>query len=397
MLSFCSPSGTDSAYYLQYAAQCAAGGDCWNSFRPAGFILYASLPYRMGWSPESLILMNLFLMALSTLLAGRAWNVLVPALKRRSWIYSPFKYAFIGVAHLLFMWGAARVAISDVPAACAGLISVWLFILACGRNSALWLAGSGFFLGAATSFRAFYYYPAYFFFLAAAFACFKLRRIAPSALAAFVLLAAFPILSQFALTSRHTGSWSLLEPRTTAYFEGSEMNLTAYGTGVVNNDPVYGVDGVGNDQLHWYTCGDCMNGTGGWVGALKRLDFRGIVKLAWMRNAFYFGSYVAQPAIASLKDRIFSVWIELANWFAVLAAAALLWRIRNRWILGVPLFFVASVWGLSIFIHPESRFIMLVLTLAWSLAPLAFLAGMDSDLTAVSAGAGIHARVIDES
>ena len=362
-------------YYLSMAAQCAAGRDYWSPIRPQGFILYASLPYRMGWPVESIILMNLLLITASVWMAGRAWNILVPALKSRSWFFSAFKYVFIAVSHLVFMWGVARLAISDVPAACAALMAIWLAILALGRNSAWALAASGLALGVACSFRVFYCYPANFLGLAVVWACFGLRRVSSSALAAFVLLAAFPIFCQYAVTYRHTGSWSLLEPASTAFYENEEMGLAAYGVGAQNTDPVYGVDGVGNDQMHWYTCSDCMQGGGGWPGALARWDIKGIVKLAWARNEFYFGSWVARPALLDLNERVFSPWISLANWLAVLCATSILFRLKKTWVLGVPLIFAASVWGLSIVIHPESRFIMAILALAWSLSPLAWFAG----------------------
>jgi len=236
------------------------------------------------------------------------------------------------------------------------------------------LAASGLFLGAAVSLRVFYYYPAYAFVLAAAWACFRHRRLSASALVAFVLLAAFPALCQYACTYRNTGAWSLLDPQQTAYYVGSEMSLTSYGLGAVNRDPVIGMDVVGNDQLHWYTCADCMRIQGGWVPALLHGDFKGVAKVAWMRNEFYFGTYVSQPAIAASTDRISSPWIALANWLAVLSAAALFFRAKERWIPGVPLVFWMVSWSLAILIHPENRFAILILVLAWTLGPLAWMA-----------------------
>ena len=373
MLSFVSPTGGDMINYLSMGRLCATGQDYWNPIRPQGFILYLSLPFRMGWPPEAVILMNLFLVAVSVCMAGWAWNVLVPSLRRRSWTFSAFKYAFIAAAHLVFMLGAARLAISDVPAACLALIAFWLFIIGGGMNLAWMQALAGLFLGLSVIFRVFYYYTAFVFAAAAFLVCFLFRRLSLSAVAGLILFLAFPVLTQFAFIHKRIQVWSLEDPNVTAGEMESEMNLSAYGNGVVNSDPAYGVDGVGNDRLYWYTCGDCMRGPGGWKGALDRGDYRGILKLGWMRNEFYFGSWVSQPAIADLKDRVFSGWIAAANWLAVLSAFALLVRIKRRWILGVPLLFAASVWFLSLGIHPESRFIMLVLTMAWSLAPLFWL------------------------
>ena len=378
------------ANYLTMGRLCAAGQDYYNPVRPQGFILYVSLPFRMGWAPEAIITMNLLLVALSIWLAGLAWNTLVPALKSRPWHFPPFKYAFIAAAHLAFMWGPARSALSDVPAACAALISIWLFVIACGRNNAWLLAASGLFLGLSVILRVFYYYPAYALALAAVLACVTLRRLSPSALMGFLLLLAFPVLTQFAFIYQRIHTWSLEDPQYVDDMRAKEMSAI-YGPFATTSDPGYGVDVVGNDKIHWYTCGDCMRFPGGWRGALDNGDYLGILKLALKRNGFYFGSWVPQVAIADSGQRVFSRWLELANWLAVLSSVALLFRVRKRWFLGAVLLLVAAVWALAIGIAPESRYIVLVLVFAWTLAPLVWITGTDSPGNTDGGGGAKHA------
>lgn len=373
MLSFATPTGGDMSNYLSMGSLCAHGQDYWNPIRPQGFIEYVSIPFRMGWDPQAIITMNLILVALSVLLAGLAWNAIIPALKSRPWYFSVFKYAFIAAGHLAFMWGPARSALSDVPAACAALISVWLYIIACGRNNAWLLALAGIFMGVSITFRVFYYYPAFALILGAAFACVLLRRLSLSAVAGLMLMLAFPVYTQYAFIYRRIHVWALEDPTWVAQMRASEMSAI-YGAFAFTTDPGYGVDIIGNDKVHWYTCGDCLRGPGGWQGALDTKDYWGIVKLAWKRNEFYVGSWVPQVAITDSKQRVFSLWLELANWLALLSTAALFFSVKRRWILGAPLLFVAASWVMAIGIAPESRYIMLVLAFAWSLGPLYWIA-----------------------
>jgi hypothetical protein len=83
-LQFFYPQGGDPAFYLEKASICAAGGDCWTPRHCAGFISYASIPYRMGWRPEALVGMNLALMALSILLSVPTLKILLPTLREHN-------------------------------------------------------------------------------------------------------------------------------------------------------------------------------------------------------------------------------------------------------------------------------------------------------------------------
>jgi hypothetical protein len=369
-IPFVSPTGQDMFVYEGLGQLCAAGKDYWNPYRPQGFTQYVSLAFRMGLPPEAIIYMNLLMVALSVWLAGLAWNVLLPPLKSRSRLFSACKYAFIAAAHLVFMLGCAREVLADVPAACMALAAVWLFIIACGRNNAWLLALSGLALGESVTLRLFYCYPAYFLAFAAVLCCLWLKRLAPSAVVGFLLLMAYPILTQYAFIYQRLHTWTMVDEKATA-FEMQEEAGCFMDNGL---GPAYGVDVYRDTSLYLYRCNGCMPDGNGWSGSLQHHDFLEIAKLAWMRNDFYFGSWIPQPAIMYLSDRIFSFWIYMANWLAVLSTLSLFILMRRRWILGGALFFVFGVWGLSLYIHPESRYMVLVQAFAWTLAPLAPLA-----------------------
>jgi hypothetical protein len=356
----------DSVIYLNCAAQCAAGGQCWHDIRPVGYVLYASLPFRMGWRPEAVIAMNMAMILLSAWLANAAVNALLPRLRTLAWPLKPLKLGLIGALHFYLMRNSIHYALADVPAACAGLSSIWLLILAVDRNRPWWLVASGGALGAAVIVRSFYLYPALGL-VAGVLLLALLRRVAWSAAYGFLLAAALMVLSQYALTYRYTGVWSFLEPRRSADYIASEMALAGYGGGQTSSDPVIGADPV-RDVMVWYTCDDCADLKGGWPAALKQRNYRGILHLLLRRNAFYFASDAPQAVLADESQRQWPGWLWKVNLLALLLA---LWAYLRmpRPLLGlIPLGFVGACWTTALGIHPETRFIMLVQTFLWVLA-----------------------------
>jgi hypothetical protein len=378
LFHFFSPQGADIPFYMDKAQICAGGGDCWTPRHCFGFIFYASIPYRMGWRPEASILMGLSLVLISVVLAAKAMEVLLPSLAGRGFVFNLAKYGVIAMAHLVFMWGPVHGFAADTPAACTSLIALWTFVLACKRNSAWILALSGLVMGCAFALRNTYIYPAYFFIPGCLWAVFWLKRITWQAMAGFLIMLSLPILSQYALTYRHEGAWSALDPGLTAQYTATELTMLSNTVDIPNQDPAYGCDGIGVDHIYWYTCHDCLNGPPGWSAVLSRGDFFGLAKLLWLKQEFYFGSYIFQPCLENKDQRIWSNWILLANACAMLAVGYFFVRVRERWILGMLLSYLGGVWVLFTVLHPETRYMMPVDAFLWSAGPLFLLSLLPS-------------------
>jgi hypothetical protein len=365
MFNFLQPTGADAGIYASYALDCVNGGNCWREIRPAGFIQYVAIPIRMGWPMEALIGMNLALMLLSALLATVALGALlpqVPAAKRWG-LGFPLSLA----SHALFMLGCAHYILADVPAAACALSAVWLLLLAVLKDKAWLYPLAGLALGLAVCLRAFYLYPALLALAISALLVWPLRRTSPSAWTGLALLVLGPILMQTALTHRHTGVWSFLEPKNSAYYQASEMGTTAYAGGNISGQPVYGADPVA-DRMLWYDCTGCFNGPPGWDKALLRGDLLGMAHLALRRAHFYLGSWSYQPVLPEESDRHWSIFILLANLLAFGLAIRLCWR-GGLAVAAGPLAILAASSALAVVIHPEYRFLMGPLTGAWVLGP----------------------------
>jgi len=107
---------------------------------------------------------------------------------------------------------------------------------------------------------------------------------------------------------------------------------------------------------------------GGWKGALERGEFRGIAKLLWMRTIFI--SAVLCPSPLSPRSRTNIIALAGCGQLAGRPCSALLLlRAQEAWIGSCLVVLLAAVWGPIVFIHPESRLMMLVFHLAWAMGP----------------------------
>ena len=201
------PQCCDAVGYLELGHRCFAEGYCWNSLRPLGMILYASLPDRLGLPSESLIFFNLGLVLISVLLAARFTSAVWPTTGTG---FGLMRYPIATIPHVAFLWAACFNSVSDAPAAALALSGLWLTcITKVERRGPVTAGASGLLLGLSAFMRTQYLYPVLLF--GAVYAAIALYRKVPAA-NAIALVAALlaPLGLQVGRTVAHTGNWSYL-------------------------------------------------------------------------------------------------------------------------------------------------------------------------------------------
>src|SRR5207247_7339821 len=139
------PQCCDAVGYLERGHRCFAEGRCWDSLRPLGMILYASLPYRLGLPEESLIYFNLGLVLISVILAARFISAVWPT---TGTVLGFMRYPIALIPHVAFLWAACFNSLSDAPAAALALSGLWLTCLTIvERRGPVVASASGLLLG----------------------------------------------------------------------------------------------------------------------------------------------------------------------------------------------------------------------------------------------------------
>ena len=371
------PQCCDAAGYLELGHQCFADGRCWNSLRPLGMVLYASLPYRLGLPPESLIYFNLGLVLISSFLAARLTNAVWPPNGR---VLRFMRYPIAMIPYVAFLWAPCFNSLSDAPAAALALSGLWLTcLMTVERRGPVAASMSGLLLGLSAFMRTQYLFPVLMFgALYAAIAFY--RKPAVNAVALLVALL-MPLSLQVATTAAHTGNWSFLDRWATAWYMGPRhVTLALYGydtlfparvldptTPSANPDLVTLYDGaaVGYDGLSCF-----KDSHTGLLPALRHGDVNAALCLIVKRQFFYFGSYARLGLVylPSPEVRIWRWWLLALNIVAL--AVSLYWLLisSGRLVAAPILVWLSSIWLIATYGPPEQRFFATFHTAMWVVA-----------------------------
>jgi hypothetical protein len=341
----------DAVNYLQLGSACAKRATgCWDKLRPVGANLYFSLPFRLGLPPESIIILNLALVAGSIALADYVSQKLGPLRGWQRWC----RLLAIVVPHLVFLWAPSWNSLSDVPATVFALASVQLMLLTRAKDHFLCYLAIGISLGICLSLRAFFLYPAL---LAVASLLLVSASDLPRLLRRLVTLVIFiPITLQFWATYTHTSKLAFIDPKTEAWGRKVHFESTLAGYDTFLQQPVKSWDAK-----------ECFRNSRNFRDALDKRDLSAASCLLLRRQEFYFGTYThgGKVYLSSPADRHQSrIYLILSSIVLVVALGRLI--VRRRIFEGFPaVSFLVAVWGQSLLIIPEARFISLVLVWMW--------------------------------
>lgn len=311
----------DTQDYLYYGQLCAAG-NCYEPLRPAGALYWFSIPYRLGWPPEILIVLHWILLIASIALVtitGIQWvKKNGGSLSRTAWI--ALAIASLAI-HLFFFRPVLYHALTDAPAGLLLLIGIWLFILGQLKNSGALYLIAGICLGLSVWMRSFYLYPVLGFVLATTLIAIISHRSHWKKLA--LLVALLPILSQYHLVHQKHGYYAFLNKEKSAYwtqhhlisrFVGHDSNLST--------KSAYG----------WAAA--CAMKAHSMLDVWQNKDMEGFLCLVKERTRFYWGSYLPtsylvpppgfQPSVNHLThyEQLENLWVWWRNNTTVEANAA---------------------------------------------------------------------------
>ena len=344
--------------------------------------LYASLPFRLGVPPESLILLNLALVAVSALLAARFIRAFWPSPGMAAGL---LRYAIAFLPHVLFLWATCFNSLSDAPAAALLLSGVWLTCITIAeRRGPAVAALSGFLIGLSAFLRLSYLYPALIagatFLVVAAY-----RRSVPAVrIAAFAAALIAPLCLQVGRTYAHTRSWTYIDAGANALLKSTHLDSALYGYDTIvprwagplperqrlNPDFVFLQGGLAAG----YEARSCFSEVTGLVPALQHGDFAGALCLVAKRQSFYFCSYamLGRVYLPSPGARHWSRWLFALN--SLLFGLTLYWLLVNadRTVGVFALALLSSIWLVATVSVPEQRFFAVVSIFMW-IVGLAFL------------------------
>ena len=344
----------DAGSYLDMGRLCAESGQCWHAYRPGGTLYWFSIPYRMGWNANALVLMNILIMALSSVLAALALQRLLPTAHSR-WLSYPCLLLYSLLLHALVCYPTLFNSLIDTPAAAMALIGCWFLLLGATRRHMGWLAAAGLALGLAAWMRAFYLYPLLLAVTAACLAGLLIRGERSRCLLLLVCL--LPIAFQFYSTHQQRQSWSFLDQDSTNWWTEGHLvnNFRSYDT-LLPKSFAYDIGYCG----HTYQSPQM---------ALQQKQVMGLLCFMAERSQFYLGTYAPATYLLNAHERITSWTFLLINLLGLVLALAMCWRAR-----AVPAYarlfiaaFAALVFGQSLFLIPEQRFVMVPLLLAYHL------------------------------
>jgi len=296
------PQCCDAIQYLGLADhRCLAAGDCYDSVRPMGSVLWYSWLGYLGFPLEYIIIVHWILLAVSVSMSALAmhhWlrNVKVGdhyLLQRFFWVALPFSV----VIHVFLFWPTIAVSLSDTPAAIFLLIGIWSLFLSQGerRASWLWWGLAGLSFGMAAWIRVFYLYPVLLvllLWLVVSLARFRQRK---SGL--IILVALIPILTQVFFTYREYNRIGFLSSSAEKQYSSMHLTMSAAGFDTV-------MPGAG---YFWMPpCGKKI----GISVALEQRDFVTLGCLLWGRLNFYMGSYAKETYMFATHNKLHPGSIE---------------------------------------------------------------------------------------
>lgn len=270
----------DAHQYLDFGRVCVTTGECYNTLRPLGAVLWFAWPKWLGLPDDSLIAAHLALLVLSVVLS-------VFALRR--WLYMggygtglPLSLLLLVLSagsHVFFFWPVLFVALADAPAGLLGLIGLWLLFLGWQRGtglSLLLLGMSGLLLGLAVWIRAFYLYP--LFVLLALYLLLWVLRPSRRWVEWMLVLALLPVGTQYAMTWQRYQQFSFIAPSDSRQWSVAHLRDAAAGYDTV----------MPGDSYRWFP--KCAFGVNGLKGAWERKDIAPAWCILSSRMAFYWFS-----------------------------------------------------------------------------------------------------------
>jgi hypothetical protein len=352
----------DAMGYLELGRQCAQNlNHCWDPLRTIGATVYYAVPFFLGLPPETVLVFNFLLLFFSIYLATRVVHGFLQ-LPTTNPTFTWFTAGIIAaLPHVLFMWGCARHALTDVPAGSLILIGLWLMVLSIREKTYL-LSYAGLLFSCGALMRPFYLYLV--FLVAVVYSGFQLAMLkmrAIKAVAIFLLCLLLPLGFQYLLTYNNTKQWSFMEKNMEANVIKASMSFGIWGYDTL-------LPGVSLRFTDPYT----QNGQGGVIDAWHKHDFVRVAVLFAKKENFYFGSWVPlnYVYIRSAKERIFSPLILVVN---ILAFAGFFYfgLARGRWkVFFMPMLAAGLIWAQCVIMHPEARYMVVVYVLTWVMAGL---------------------------
>jgi hypothetical protein len=186
--------------------------------------------------------------------------------------------AAVALAHVVYLWPVAFLALADAPAALLALCGCWL-LLGTERKPVA-LAAAGLLLGLAASIRAFYLYPLLGC-LAAYFLLWAVDR-SRRPVELLLLLALLPVAMQFAVVFERSGRLTYIDPEQQRKWADFHLRDSAAGYDTLL--PV--------EAFRWPS--HCSEDDAGFLDAWERADAALGLCLLQRRLTFYFGSHATQ-------------------------------------------------------------------------------------------------------
>lgn len=375
MLPQFAPQCCDATNYLELGQRCFVDGLCWDTLRPLGMTLYASLPSRLGLPPEAMILFNLALVTISGLLAARFIQTFWPSTGTAAGL---MRYAIAFLPHIVFLGAPCLNSLSDAPAAALLLSGLWLTCITIAERRGPAAAGlSGLLIGLSAFMRLSYLYPVLI--MGAAFVVVAAYRRSVPAIraAAFVMALIAPLCIQVGRTHAHTGSWSYIDPGMNALLKSLHFDSVLYGYDTIvpawkgpppeQRRPASDLVVLTEGLAAGYDARSCFGEVSGLIPALQHADFAGAMCLVAKRQSFYFGSYASlgRVYLPSPDARHWSRWLFALN--GLMFVLTLYWLVAkaNRTVGVVALALLSSVWLVVTVSVPEQRFFATLSIFTW--------------------------------
>lgn len=273
------PQCSDALDYLDLGKQCAGGGACYDTLRPAVTVLWFSLPERLGLPPTALVWFHWVLW----ILAMGVWGSVLARLAGRSGVGARLLGAVcVGGVTAPFLLPTFFHALSDTPATLCVLLAVGCAVTAarCATRAApAWYVISGVLLGLAAGLRVFYLYPVLVqLALVVLWVCFGrssgVRRWQPL----WLLMALLPMGGQWWATKVHIGEWGYLPTTDTRYWRNFHQYNSAIGYDTLLPEEPYPWQGQGV----------------GLRPALEQHNWAGFARTVAGRIYFLLGSYSSE-------------------------------------------------------------------------------------------------------
>lgn len=234
------PQCCDANGYLAQGSQCALNGVCYGELRPMGNYYWFSMPARFGWSDNTLVVANIFMVALSIILSVVAIAGLLRVDRKAALRCCLVVVPFTAAIHFWYFRPTLFHTLSDTPAAAMLLCGIWLLMCHFFWRPTRFLSGSllllaGFFLGLSVWLRAFYLYPV--FFLLLVYIIGWLFSDSKKLVHLLILSALIPLAIQYGTMFKVYGHYSFIKQELSASWQETHLNsvIVGYDTMVYNS------------------------------------------------------------------------------------------------------------------------------------------------------------------